>query len=35
MEILKHDSLVDVLEPDWLRKKIIKEMNSAVKKYRG
>jgi predicted DNA-binding transcriptional regulator YafY len=35
MEILKHGSHVEVLEPEWLRKKIIEEMKVAVKKYRG
>jgi predicted DNA-binding transcriptional regulator YafY len=33
MEILKHGSQVEVLEPEWLREKIIKEINDAVKKY--
>ncbi len=33
MEILKHGSHVEVLEPDWLRVKIIKEIMDAVKKY--
>jgi predicted DNA-binding transcriptional regulator YafY len=31
MEILKHGSHVEVLEPEWLREKIIKEINDAVK----
>ena len=35
MEILKHGSHVEVLEPEWLKKKVIKEMKDAVKKYRG
>jgi len=34
MEILKHGSQVELLEPDWLREKIIKEINDAVKIYR-
>lgn len=33
MEILKHGSQVKVLDPEWLRAKVIKEMESAVKKY--
>ena len=33
MEILKHGAHVEVLEPEWLRKKVIKEMKDAVKKY--
>ena len=33
MEILKHGSHVEVLEPEWLRDKVIKEMKGAVKKY--
>lgn len=35
MEILKHGSQVEVLEPEWLRERVIQEMESAVKKYRG
>jgi len=35
MEILKHGSQVEVLEPDWLRERVIKEMQSAVKRYLG
>ena len=35
MEILKHGSHVEVLEPEWLRKKVIKEMKNTVKKYKG
>ena len=35
MEILKHGSHVEVLEPVWLRKKVIKEIRAAGKKYRG
>ncbi len=35
MEILKHGSHVEVLEPVWLRKKVVKEMKRAVKKYEG
>ena len=34
MEILKHGSQVKVLEPEWLKEKVIKEINDAVKKYR-
>jgi len=33
MEILKHGSHVEVLEPGWLRGKVFKEIQSAVKKY--
>lgn len=33
MEILKHGSHVEVLEPEWLRDKVIKEITDAVKKY--
>lgn len=35
MEILKHGSQVEVLEPEWLREKITNEMMCAVKLYRG
>ena len=35
MEILKHGSQVEVLEPKWLRERVIEEMERAVKKYRG
>ena len=35
MEILKHGSHVEVLEPAWLRKKVVKEIREAGKKYRG
>ena len=35
MEILKHGSHVEVLEPLWLRQKVVKEIKVAVKKYRG
>ena len=35
MEILKHGSHVEVLEPIWLKEKVVKEMQSAVKKYKG
>jgi predicted DNA-binding transcriptional regulator YafY len=34
MEILKHGSHVEVLEPEWLRDKIITEINESVKIYR-
>jgi predicted DNA-binding transcriptional regulator YafY len=33
MEILKHGSHVEVIEPDWLRTKVIKEMKAAVDRY--
>lgn len=33
MEILKHGSHVEVLEPDWLKAKVTKEMQDALKKY--
>ena len=33
MEILKHGSHVEVLEPEWLREKVVKEMKEAVNKY--
>jgi predicted DNA-binding transcriptional regulator YafY len=33
MEILKHGSHVEVLKPEWLKVKVIKEINDAVKKY--
>ena len=35
MEILKHGSQVEVLEPEWLRDKVAREMEEAVKKYHG
>lgn len=35
MEILKHGAQVEVLEPAWLRKKLIKEIEAAATKYRG
>ena len=35
MEILKHGSHVEVLEPEWLRKKVAQEIKAAGKKYRG
>ena len=35
MEILKHGSHVEILEPTWLRKKVVKEIREAGKKYRG
>jgi len=34
MEILKHGSQVEVLEPQWLREKVEKELINAVGKYR-
>ena len=33
MEILKHGSHVEVLEPEWLKAKVINEMKCAIKKY--
>jgi len=33
MEILKHGSHVEVLEPGWLKEKVVKEMKAAVLKY--
>jgi len=33
MEILKHGSQVEVLEPGWLREKVVREMNDAVGNY--
>jgi len=33
MEILKHGSHVEVLEPEWLREKVVNEMRDAVNKY--
>ena len=33
MEILKHGSHVEVLEPEWLREKVIYELKDAVNKY--
>ena len=33
MEILKHGSHVEVLEPEWLREKVINEMKETVKNY--
>lgn len=33
MEILKHGSHVEVLEPVWLREKIIKEMKASLNNY--
>jgi predicted DNA-binding transcriptional regulator YafY len=33
MEILKHGSHVEVLEPEWLKEKIAQEMKDAVNKY--
>lgn len=35
MEILKHGSHVEVLEPEWLREKVVREMKEAVQKYSG
>lgn len=35
MEVLKHGSQVEVLEPKWLRDKVISEMASAIKNYCG
>ena len=33
MEILKHGSQVEVLEPDWLRKKVAIEIRESLKNY--
>jgi predicted DNA-binding transcriptional regulator YafY len=33
MEILKHGSHVEVLEPGWLRGKVIKELTNATGRY--
>jgi len=33
MEILRHGSQVEVLEPEWLREMVIAELQAAVKKY--
>jgi predicted DNA-binding transcriptional regulator YafY len=33
MEILKHGSHVEVLEPEWLREKVLNEMKVAVANY--
>jgi len=33
MEILKHGSQVEVLEPRWLREKVVEELSAAVKNY--
>lgn len=33
MEILKHGSHVEVLKPEWLRVRVIEEINDAIKKY--
>ena len=33
MEILKHGSQVEVVEPKWLRGKVIDELEVAVNKY--
>ncbi len=35
MEILKHGSQVEVLEPGWLKEKVVQEMKDAVLKYEG
>lgn len=34
MEILKHGSHVEVLEPDWLREKVAVELERATALYR-
>lgn len=34
MEILKHGSHVEVLEPGWLREKVVREISLMVEKYR-
>ena len=33
MEILKHGSQVEVLDPEWLKDKVIDELGNAVNKY--
>lgn len=33
MEILKHGSHVQVLEPEWLREKVVEELKMTIKKY--
>jgi predicted DNA-binding transcriptional regulator YafY len=33
MEILKHGSHVEVLEPMWLREKVVNEVKDAVENY--
>lgn len=35
MEVLKHGAQVEVLEPGWLRDKVVKEIKDAVKNYCG
>jgi predicted DNA-binding transcriptional regulator YafY len=35
MEILKHGSHVEVIAPEWLREKVVKEVQGAVKIYCG
>lgn len=34
MEVLKHGSHVEVLEPEWLREKIVKEISSVQNRYK-
>ena len=34
MEILKHGSHVEVLEPEWLREKVVAELKAAVSRYK-
>jgi predicted DNA-binding transcriptional regulator YafY len=33
MEILRHGSHVEVLEPNWLREKVVGELSAAIKNY--
>jgi predicted DNA-binding transcriptional regulator YafY len=33
MEILRHGSHVEVLEPNWLREKVVEELSAAVRNY--
>jgi len=33
MEILKHGSHVEVLEPEWLREKVAEELKAAANRY--
>lgn len=34
MEVLKHGSQVEVLEPEWLKEKVVQENLASLKKYR-
>jgi len=35
MEIPNYGSHVDVLEPEWLKEKVVSELQNAVKNYCG